>query len=151
LDIQTKYRLIENVPIIKWPALLQYWPTIVTAIAEVITENKFKPYTASYTHPDGTFLSSNYWKDWKNKKEEFPFSQAVKFLELLKQKEGFRVAITQFNNNDSSYMKWLNPDNLDILGNRLYGFYDVLRPILIKSSEKPYRLKVKYSTTGSKI
>ncbi len=146
MDLQTKYGLIRNVPILKWSALLQFWPTIVISITEVITENKFKPYPASYSYPDGIVLSSNYWDKWTPKQKEFPFLQSIKFLELLKEKSEFRVAIKSFNNNNNDYKKWLDPSNLDILGNRLYGFYFVLKPIFIKPQKKSNWLRVKYST-----
>lgn len=145
LDLQTKYGLIRNIPIIKWPALLPFWPSIVISIAEVITENKFRPYPASYAYPDGIVLSSNYWSVWTSKRREFPFLQSIRFLELLKEKTEFRDAIERFNNNSNEYKKWLDPSNLDVLGNRIYGFYFVLKPVFIKPRKKSDWLRVKYS------
>lgn len=127
MNISTKYGIIENVPSIEWKEFDPYWMATVVSIAEVITENKFRPYPASFNRIDGIILTSGYWDDFTDE-ETFPFKCALSFIRLLKAKPLFSEAIRKFNRN--SNVNWLMPENIPLLGNRIYGLFTKLKPIL---------------------
>lgn len=142
LRVTTRYGIIENVPLIHWNEFQPYWPSVVQAMAEVITENKFPPYAGSKYHPDGIVISTKYWSSYGN--EFFFYSNALKFLQLLKMKKEFTEPIRAFNRPYG--IDWLDDRSIPSLGSRVYGFYSTLYPIFIEKYElsKPV-LSVRYS------
>ena len=140
--LKTKYGIIYNLPTIKWKELLPYWEPIARAMVEVITENKFRPYTASWDRQDGIVATHQYWETWS--KQKFRFHEAERFVELLKAKKEFSNAISNFNK--CSGVDWLDAKSMPLLGNRLYGFYYVLCPIFSTYRDKDgLWLKVNFS------
>ena len=126
MNVETIYGRIEQVPIIKWKEFEPYWVPIVISLSEVITENKFHPYSANQSRLDGIVLTYKYWKTFKSE-DSFPFKQAIVFLQKLKQKPLFVEAIRKFNYNYKN--DWLSSSTLPLLGNRVYGFHHVLKPL----------------------
>lgn len=145
MKISTKYGDIENVPQITWKEFEPYWVATVISIAEVITEHSFRPYPASFSRPDGIVVTSGYWDDFTDE-ETFPFPQALLFIKLLKEKPLFHESIRNFNQNTTS--DWLLPENIPLLGNRIYGFVHILKPLLVVHAaiEGPI-IKVKFNRT----
>ncbi|MEM3161236.1 MAG: hypothetical protein QXJ74_10690 [Nitrososphaera sp.] len=131
--VDTTYGRITNVPAIEWQAILPYWELIVKSIAEVVTENKFLPYPASYSRPGGIVASAQYWESYKRFNDVSIVYEAKRFIDLLKTKKDFYNSIRFFNR--GSKVDWLNDDNIHLLGGRLYGFYYTLKPIFIEVKE----------------
>ena len=122
--INTIYGKINNVPDTNWIELKPFWPTIAKNMIEVIHENTFRPYMATESSPDGIVSAPYYWLKYK---ENIPFSEAVKFLNLLKSRKDFTNVIRIFN---KGYDDWIKIENLYLLGSRVYSFYYTLSPAL---------------------
>lgn len=141
VTIKTKYGNIENVPLIRWIQFQPYWTETVRAFTDIVTENRFRPYPATTSKPDGIVASTEFWNLYGSK--NFIFTEALKFVELLKSNESFQVSISLFNR--TSETDWLDPRNIPLLGGRVYGFYYTLRPILHRTRDKDgYWIKIKY-------
>lgn len=65
-----------------------YWKTVVRTTVEVLTENNFHPYPASYSRPDGVVASGQYWETFKRYNNPAIY-EAKHFLELLKNEQTF--------------------------------------------------------------
>jgi hypothetical protein len=52
---------MNNVPDTKWTELKPFWSTISICMIEVIYENKFRPYMATDSSPDGIVSAPYYW------------------------------------------------------------------------------------------
>jgi hypothetical protein len=124
LNINTRYGCMNNIPDTNWTELEPFWPTIATSMIEVMYENKFRPYPATESAPDGVVSSPYYWQKYKKR---LPFSQAIRFLELLKLKQEFVNVVKIFN---KGYVDWIKDENISILGSKVYGFYYTLSPAL---------------------
>ena len=128
MQIVTRYGTVNDVPMITWKEFEPYWESVVRAMIEVIHENRFRLYSASYNNIDGIVATYKYWNTFEIE-EEFEFQEALRFIKLLKEKEEFTNAIKLFNRNNKTYnINWLASESLPLLGNRIYGFYHILKP-----------------------
>ena len=116
---------------IKWKEFEPYWERVARSMIEVIYENKFTHDLANYENIDGIVATHRYWDNYDN---FFPFREAIRFINLLKEKEEFYNAIDSFNRKIG--VNWLKLENLPDLGNRIYGFYYILKPILSKTIDQ---------------
>jgi len=149
LSIKTNYGIISNVPVIQWEELVPYWSAICKAIFEVLIENDFNPYTATFKRPKGFVASSHYWKESLRNPKKFPLSEARYFVYKLKEKPDFTDSIQRFNQGINA--NWLEETNINILGGYLYSFYYTLKPVLrkVKKGRKNYlKPVIKRKETG---
>jgi hypothetical protein len=133
ISVDTAYGIISDVPQIGWQEYRPFWIPTVKSMAEVIIENKFHPYPASDSRPDGIVASGQYWESYRRFNNTSIIYEAKRFVELLKQKKDFSKSIKNFNK--GSGVDWLSPKSIHLLGSRIYGFYYTLKPILIEVKE----------------
>lgn len=128
LSVKTKYGIVDKVPVIQWKEFVPYWSAICKAIFEVLIENDFYPYTATFKRPKGFVASTHYWKMSLENPKKIPLSEAKYFVYKLKEKPDFTDSIRKFNQRICT--DWLEEKNLSILGGYLYSFYYTLKPVL---------------------
>lgn len=116
-SVRTKYGIIDKVPIIQWKELVPYWAEICKAFFEVLIEDDFYPYTATFKRPNGFVGTSHYWKISLKNPKKFPLSEAKYFIFKLKEKPAFTDSIKKFNQGIS--VDWLEEKNIAILGGYL--------------------------------
>jgi len=140
-SVQTIKGTVEKVPVIRWKELVPYWENICRAIFEVLIENDFRPYTATFKRPKGFVASSSYWRKSLENPKRFPLSEARFFIYKLLEKPYFTNSIKEFN--QKIHKNWLEEKNIATLGGYIYSFYYTLRPVLevvgegTKASIKP--------------
>lgn len=127
-SVQTDNGPVKNVPMIHWKELVPYWKNICKAFLEVLSENDFKPYTATFKRPKGFVASSQYWRLSMRNPARFPLSDARFFIAKLQEKECFTNSINEFN--QKIQKSWLEEKNIAVLGGYLYSFYYTLKPVL---------------------
>jgi len=128
ISVKTKYGIVDNVPVISWEEMIPYWPAICRAIFEVLIENDFRPFAATFRRPKGFVASSRYWEVSLRNPEKFVLSEAKYFIYRLKEKSDFSDSIRRFNEGKDT--DWLKERNISTLGGYLYSFYHTLKPVL---------------------
>lgn len=126
--VETKYGIIDRVPMTPWKDLVPYWEGICRAIFEVLSENDFYPYTATLKRPKGFVASKIYWDKSRGSQKRIPLADARYFIYKLKEKPEFVDAIMRFNK--KSGKNWLGESNIAVLGGYLHSFCLTLMPIL---------------------
>jgi hypothetical protein len=150
IQVETRYGIVEKVPVIDWKEFIPYWPDICRAIFEVLLENDFQPYTATLKRPKGFVAYGGYWKMSNKNPKKVPLSDARYFIYKLQEKPYFTDSIRQFNQKNQK--DWLAEKNIAILGGFLYGFYYTLKPVLkIVKKENDMYLKPKIALKRKKI
>lgn len=138
ISVETAYGIVDKVPVISWRELVPYWSSICKAIFEVLVENDFYPYTATFKRPKGFVASSGYWEVSLRNPGKFSLSEARYFIYKLKEKSDFTDPIRRFNQETNT--DWLEERNIGTLGGYLYSFYYTSRPVLkmVKKGRSKY-------------
>ncbi len=144
-SVQISKGWIKNVPMTKWTELAPYWKDICKAFFEVLDENDFKLFTATFKRPKGFVASSQYWRWSIQSPARFPLSDARFFISKLLEEEYFANSISEFNQKNQK--NWLEERNIATLGGYVYSFYYTLKPVLKEVGKGPkVRIKPRIAT-----
>jgi hypothetical protein len=134
INVNTKYGIINNVPVQEWSELEPFWADIVGSIIESVIENDFTIQDFRTKSQKGFIASDHYWKKYKKNFINTPLKEAYLFIESLKNKDRFIQAIKKFN--DLKQTDWFNEKELLVLARFIRSSCLPILPFLISLKRK---------------
>ena len=97
ITFKTKLGHVIGGPVTTWEALVSHWQRIAKAFFEVLIENDFSPYTATFSRPNGFVADRHHWQESIEDQDTFPLREARRFPSKLVKHKDFWEAIRSFN------------------------------------------------------